>query len=225
MQPRLASGDFTGGVVMMAEPLIIYGLPPLAYLLGSIPWGLVLTRRFTTADLRRCGSGNIGATNVARAAGPVLGLVTLGLDIFKGWAPVALAGHLTLSEAAVEPYGVVLALLAVLGHLFPIYTCLRGGGKGVATAAGAFFALAPLAVWIALGMFGVVFALTRRVSAGSLAAAAALPIAVFGVSGSAMYGGGAAIAAVLIFMRHSSNLRRLWAGTEPPFRLGPPPGR
>jgi glycerol-3-phosphate acyltransferase PlsY len=70
---------------MISDQLIIYGLPLLAYLLGSVPWGIILTRLFTDVDIRRSGSGNIGATNVARAAGPILGLVTLGLDFFKGW--------------------------------------------------------------------------------------------------------------------------------------------
>ncbi len=210
---------------MISDRFIIYGLPLLAYLLGSIPWGQVLTRLFTRADIRRCGSGNIGATNVARVAGPLLGLATLAMDFFKGWAPAAMAGHMQLSETAAEPYAVILALLAVLGHMFPVYTRLRGGGKGVATAAGGFSALAPLAVLIALGVFGLVFVTTRRVSAGSLAAAAGLPIAVFGVSGSFIYGAGAAIAAVFIFMRHADNIRRLWAGTEPPFRPGVRPDR
>lgn len=205
---------------MISDRLIVYGLPPLAYLLGSIPWGLVLTRLFASADIRRCGSGNIGATNVARVAGPLLGLATLAMDFFKGWAPAAMAGHLKLPETAAEPYAVILALLAVWGHMFPLYTRLRGGGKGVATAAGGFLALAPLAVLIATGVFGLVFALTRRVSAGSLAAVAALPIAVFGVAGSAAYVAGAAVTAFFIFIRHAGNIRRLWAGTEPPFRLG-----
>lgn len=210
---------------MISERLIGYGLPLLAYLLGSIPWGLILTRLFATVDIRRRGSGSIGATNVARVAGPLLGLATLGMDFFKGWAPAAVAGSLKLPETAAEPYAVTLALLAVLGHMFPVYTRLRGGGKGVATAAGGFWALAPLAVLIATGVFGLVFTLTRRVSAGSLAAAAALPVAVFGVGGSAAYGAGAAVAAVLIFVRHADNIRRLWAGTEPIFRLGTRSGR
>jgi glycerol-3-phosphate acyltransferase PlsY len=205
---------------MISDRFIVYGLPLVAYLLGSIPWGLVLTRLFANADIRLRGSGNIGATNVARVAGPLLGLATLGMDFFKGWAPAAMAGQLKLPETAAEPYAVILALLAVWGHMFPLYTRLRGGGKGVATAAGGFLALAPLAVLIATGVFGLVFALTRRVSAGSLAAAAALPIAVFGVAGSAAYAAGAAVTAAFIFMRHAGNIRRLWAGTEPPFRLG-----
>jgi acyl phosphate:glycerol-3-phosphate acyltransferase len=210
---------------MTSTNLTAGGLALLAYLLGSIPWGLVLTRVFTAADIRRLGSGNIGATNVARVAGPFWGLATFGGDFAKGWAPVALAFFLDLPQGALEPYAVALALLAVLGHLFPIYTRLRGGGKGVATAAGGFFGLSPPAVLIALGVFGLALALTRRVSVGSLAAAAALPLAVFGVTGSAVYGGGAAIAAVLIFMRHAENIRRLRAGTEPRFRLGDSPDR
>lgn len=211
---------------MTADQLVIYGLPVGSYLLGSVPWGLVLTRLFAAADIRRSGSGNIGATNVARVAGPVLGLATLGMDFFKGWAPAAMAGCLTLPGTPfAEAYGVALALLAVLGHMFPLYTRLRGGGKGVATAAGGFCALAPSAVWIALGVFVLVFIPTRRASAGSLAAAAALPIAVFGVVGSAVTTIGATLAAILIFVRHSGNIRRLWGGTEPAFKLGPRPDR
>jgi len=197
----------------------------LAYLLGSIPWGLVLTRLFAIADIRRHGSGNIGATNVARVAGPVLGLATLVGDFLKGWAPVALASYLDLPPAGAELYAAALALLAVLGHLFPVYTRLRGGGKGVATAAGGFAALAPLAVLIALVVFVLVLALTRRVSAGSLAAAAALPPAVLSTTGSAVFCAGAVMAATLIFIRHAGNIRRLLAGTEPPFRLGAKPDR
>jgi glycerol-3-phosphate acyltransferase PlsY len=210
---------------MISHKLITSGLLLLAYLLGSIPWGLVLTRLFAIADIRRHGSGNIGATNVARVAGPVLGLATLVGDFVKGWAPVALASYLELPPAGAELYAAALALLAVLGHLFPVYTRLRGGGKGVATAAGGFAALAPLAVLIALVVFVLVLALTRRVSAGSLAAAAALPPAVLSTTGSAVFCAGAVMAATLIFIRHAGNIRRLLAGTEPPFRLGAKPDR
>lgn len=210
---------------MISHKLITYGLPLLAYLLGSIPWGLVLTRLFAITDIRRHGSGNIGATNVARVAGPALGLATLVGDFLKGWAPVVLASYLDLPQAGAEVYGAALALLAVLGHLFPIYTRLRGGGKGVATAAGGFAALAPLAVLIALVVFVLALALTRRVSAGSLAAAAALPPAVLSTTGSAVFCAGAVIAATLIFIRHAGNIRRLLAGTEPPFMLGNKPDR
>jgi glycerol-3-phosphate acyltransferase PlsY len=209
---------------MISDLLIVYGLPLAAYLMGSIPFGLVLTRLFTAADIHRHGSGNIGATNVARVAGPVLGLATLGGDFFKGWLPVALASHLGLLQAS-GAYAAALALLSVLGHIFPIYTGWRGGGKGVATAAGGFFALSSPAVLMTLAVFGLVLALTRRVSAGSLAAAAALPIAVFGSTGSLEFAVGALIAAALIFVRHIENIRRLRAGTEPPFRFGNRSGR
>jgi glycerol-3-phosphate acyltransferase PlsY len=210
---------------MISHKLITSGLLLLAYLLGSIPWGLVLARLFAIVDIRRHGSGNIGATNVARVAGPVLGLATLVGDFLKGWAPVALASYLDLPPAGAELYTAALALLAVLGHLFPVYTRLRGGGKGVATAAGGFAALAPLAVLIALVVFVLVLALTRRVSAGSLAAAAALSPAVLSTTGSAVLCAGAVMAATLIFIRHAGNIRRLLAGTEPPFRLGAKPDR
>jgi len=211
---------------MISHKLITSGLLLLAYLLGSIPWGLVLTRLFAIPDIRHHGSGNIGATNVARLAGPVLGLATLVGDFLKGWAPVALASYLDLPQAGGdELYAAALALLAVLGHLFPVYTRLRGGGKGVATAAGGFAALAPLAVLIALVVFVLVLALTRRVSAGSLAAAAALPPAVLSTTGSAVFCAGAVMAATLIFIRHAGNIRRLLAGTEPAFRLGNKPDR
>jgi glycerol-3-phosphate acyltransferase PlsY len=208
---------------MTLDKLITYALPPLAYLLGSIPWGLVLTRLFASDDIRRRGSGNIGAANVARVAGPALGLATLAGDFLKGWAPAALASYLNLTLAGSELYASALVLLAVLGHLFPIYTRLKGGGKGVATAAGGFAAAAPLAVLIALALFVLILALTRRVSAGSLAAAAALPLAVLGTTGSSVFCAGAVMAAVLIFVRHAANIRRLWTGTEPPFRFGRKP--
>jgi acyl phosphate:glycerol-3-phosphate acyltransferase len=210
---------------MSTDSFFIFALPLAAYLLGSIPWGLVLTRLSGAADVRRHGSGNIGATNVARVAGPLLGLATLGGDVFKGWLPVALASRLDVPPAAAAPYAVALALLAVLGHMFPVYTRWRGGGKGVATTAGGFFALVPMAVLIAAGVFGLIMVLTRRVSAGSLAAAAALPIAVLSITGSAVSCIGAAIAAVLIFVRHADNIRRLRAGTEPTFRFGVKSGR
>jgi glycerol-3-phosphate acyltransferase PlsY len=138
---------------------------------------------------------------------------------------VALASYLDPPQAGAELYATALALLALLGHLFPAYTRLRGGGKGVATAAGGFAALAPLSVLIALMVFGLVLALSRRISAGSLAAAAALPPAVLGTTGSAVFCAGAAMAATLIFIRHAGNIRRLLAGTEPPFRLGNKPDR
>ena len=112
----------------------------LAYLLGSIPFGLVLTRLFSTADIRRQGSGNIGATNVARVAGPGLGIGTLLADILKGLLPVLLVLAIKPgADSSVELLSAGVALAAVIGHMFPVYSRFKRGGKGVATTAGAFF--------------------------------------------------------------------------------------
>jgi acyl phosphate:glycerol-3-phosphate acyltransferase len=191
-------------------------LPLIAYLLGSIPWGLVLTRCFAGFDIREQGSGNIGATNVRRLAGNRLGGLTLAGDVLKGWLPVVLA---VLVAGGTGWWGAVyvglVALCAFAGHLWPVYLGFRDGGKGVATAAGCFLAISPLAVAIALGGFVLVVWLSRRVSVGSLAAAAILPPAVGGLTGSLVPALAAGAVAVMIFARHTDNLRRLAKGTEP----------
>lgn len=191
----------------------------LAYLLGSIPSGLVLTRLFSTVDVRSQGSGNIGATNVARVAGPRLGIGTLVADLLKGLLPVLLA--LAVERAAGAPDALLAAgaaLAAVIGHMFPVYTRFRGGGKGVATAAGAFSAISVWAVLISLVVFGLVAGLTRRVSAASLSAAALLPPALWFITGSPAILTAGLVAAALIVYRHRDNIRRLLAGTEPAFK-------
>jgi len=195
------------------------GIVLLAYLLGSIPCGLVLTRTFAATDVRQRGSGNIGATNVARVAGVWLGLATLVADALKGWLPVYLAQSLPAPAAGAETWATAAALLAICGHLYPLYTRFRGGGKGVATGLGAFTLLAPWAVVGALAVFLVVFFIGRRVSAASLAAAAVLPAAVFLTGGSAVVCAGAAVVSVFIWLRHAENIRRLRAGMEPEFRV------
>lgn len=192
----------------------------LAYLLGSIPFGLVLTRLFSTADIRSSGSGNIGATNVARVAGYGLGAGTLIADFLKGLLPVLLA---LAANRGAEPGGDILpaavALAAVIGHMFPVYTCLRGGGKGVATTAGAFSGLSLWAVLIALVAFGVVVGRTRRVSAASLAASLSLPPALWVATGSVIFLIAGIGAAALVALRHRENIARLLAGTEPAFKF------
>jgi glycerol-3-phosphate acyltransferase PlsY len=207
---------------VLQENFFIYGLLLFAYLSGSVPWGVVLTRISSAADPRRHGSGNVGATNVARVAGAGLGLATLAADILKGWLPVCLLSA-ALPAAAGGDHGqawtTAAALLAFSGHLFPVYTRFRGGGKGVATAAGGFAGIAPAAVLVAAGVFLFVFCLSRRVSASSLVAAAVLPFAVYAITLSAAAGFGALLAASMIFLRHRDNLRRLLAGTEPEFRF------
>lgn len=194
----------------------LLGLPILAYLLGSIPWGLILTRVFVSQDLRRRGSGNIGATNVRRVAGNALAIVALAGDTFKGAFPVWLA------QTLVAPHGVwgqiyiaLVALAAFSGHLYPVFMRFKGGGKGVATTAGCFLVISPFACFVALLSFVMFICLCNRVSAGSLAGAAALPVAVWEATHSAIMTGCAAAMTLCIFIRHKDNLRRLWDGTEP----------
>ena len=195
----------------------------LAYLLGSIPFGLVLTRSFTDIDIRKAGSGNIGATNVRRLAGTPLGILTLLGDVAKGAVPVILVR--SLPAPAALPQDVCLSLVALAafgGHLYPIYTKMKNGGKGVATAAGSLAVISPLSVLVALAAFLLVAIAGNRVSAGSLAAAATLPPAIWGTTHSIAFTACALVLAVGIFFRHRANIRRLLDGTEPLIRSRPP---
>ena len=193
----------------------IGGLPLFAYLLGSLPWGLVLTRIFTSVDIRKTGSGNIGASNVRRTAGTTLGALTLAGDVLKGALPVYLAGVISGPSASWhEFYMSLVAFAAFSGHLFPVFLKFKSGGKGVATAAGCFFILAPTASFIVLLIFMVFIFGFNRVSVGSLAAAAALPVAVWQTTHSRVMTGFAVITMIFIYFRHKDNIRRLLAGTE-----------
>ena len=154
--------------------IFLWGLPIFAYLLGSIPWGLVLTRLCSSADIKHQGSGNIGATNVSRVAGPTLGLLTFTGDVLKGAVPVYLALRFALQNQGVNDLFLsVVGLAAFFGHLYPLFMKFKSGGKGVATTAGCFVILAPLACLMALSAFIIFILLSRRVSAGSLAAGCA----------------------------------------------------
>ena len=191
----------------------------LAYLLGSIPFGLVLTRLFSTADVRSQGSGNIGATNVARVAGLGLGISTLVADLLKGLLPVLLVyAVINGANSTDESLLAGVALAATVGHMFPVYSRFKGGGKGVATTAGAFFGLSAWAILIVFIVFGLIAGLTRRVSAASLSAALALPPALWLSTGSAVFLLSGILAAALIAFRHRDNIGRLIAGTEPEFK-------
>ena len=195
------------------------GVILLAYLLGSIPFGLVLTRLFTDIDIRQAGSGNIGTTNVRRLAGNLMGILTLVGDVAKGAVPVALAQSLTAPGLLSQDIFLALvALAAFLGHLFPVYMKMKNGGKGVATAVGCLAVISPLSVLIALGAFLLVAFGSNRVSAGSLASAAALPPAIWWTTNSLAFTICALVMAVGIFFRHSTNIRRLLNGTEPGIR-------
>ena len=193
-----------------------------AYALGSIPFGYLLVRIFRGEDVRKSGSGNIGATNVSRKS-PMLGALTLLLDAAKGFCAVELAAHsgLASGSSALARLMAAAAMLAIIGHMFPVWLKLRGG-KGVATALGAFVRLDPLAVGIAFIIFVVVVLCSRRISVGSIVTAALFPATVWTLSLShdpavlALIG----VSALLIIARHYKNVIRLLAGEEPRFSLG-----
>jgi glycerol-3-phosphate acyltransferase PlsY len=210
---------FMPGLKINTE-IMLYALLLLAYLLGSIPWGLIFARVFAGDDIRLKGSRNIGATNVIRETGVIPGLLTLAGDFLKGAFPVYLA-LLAFGPAGGfnDAYLLFIVLAAFSGHLFPIYLKFRDGGKGVATAAGCFAVVSPAAVLTALIVFVAVLMAVRRVSAGSLSAAATLPVAVWLAVDAPIMTFAAVIVALFIFIRHRSNLKRLVAGTEPEFRL------
>ena len=197
--------------------LKLFALSVFAYLLGSIPWGLILTRKFTLIDIRQQGSKNIGATNVRRVAGTGLGILTLLADILKGAVPVYCAYILITGPDKLtnEIYLSIIAFTAFLGHLYPVYTKFKKGGKGVATAAGCFMIISPAAFIVAILTFILFVFLSRRVSAGSLSGAAVLPVAVWLTSHSNALTLCALITAILIFFRHTDNIKRLLSGTEP----------
>lgn len=179
------------------------------YAIGSLPLGYLAGRRFGGVDLRSVGSRNVGATNMYRVSGPRLGLLVMLLDVAKGAGAVALAA--SWLTPPLDP--VVAGVAAVAGHVYPVW--LRGrGGKGVATACGAFALLAPVATALAAAIFAITVASTRMVSAGSIVAALTLPPLAIILRDDAVVAAGAAIAATLIVWRHRGNLARLWRGTE-----------
>ena len=193
-------------------------LPVFAYLLGSIPWGLILTRLFTPLDIRQAGSGNIGATNVAREAGVTLGIITLAGDTLKGAVPVWLATSITtINDTWGAIFVAFVSLAAFMGHLYPVYMKFKTGGKGVATAAGCFAVISPLAMVVSILVFIMIACWSNRVSLASLVAAAVLPLAVWKATHSQIITGCAVITSIFIYFRHTDNIKRLWAGTEPVF--------
>jgi glycerol-3-phosphate acyltransferase PlsY len=179
------------------------------YLAGSIPFALLLTRRRRGVDIRREGSGNIGAANVLRTAGVSTGLLVLALDVAKGAAIVEAAQKLTRDSLTPTLVG----LAAIIGHVHPVWLRFRGG-KGVATAGGVFAVLAPLAALISAALFVATVWITRYVSVGSIVASVALgPVAYFTHAGTIPVVG-AVLACALILQRHRANVARLQAGTE-----------
>jgi acyl phosphate:glycerol-3-phosphate acyltransferase len=186
--------------------LILFG-----YLLGSVPVGFILGLR-SGIDVRETGSGNFGATNVARVVGKRQGILTLIADTAKGFLPVILAMQLGASLAAT----ILVGMAAFIGHLYPIFLKFKGG-KGVATALGVFLAIAPLATLVLIALFAVTVLATRIVSLSSILSAVAAPITFWLFSYPPLVIGMAAFIALAITWRHQSNIRRMMNGSEPRF--------
>lgn len=181
----------------------------VAYLIGSVPFGYLIVRGRIGADIRQTGSGGTGATNVSRRAGKAAGVVTLVLDALKGSAAVLLAEALTGSEGWVA----AAAIAVIVGHIFPVWLGFRGG-KGVATGAGVFLVLAPLALLCAGVVFLAIVFATRYVSLGSMVAAATIPLFVWLQNDSRPLLIAASLGALLIVFAHRGNIGRLAHGTE-----------
>ena len=186
-----------------------------SYLIGAIPSGVILTRLFGGADVRKSGSGNIGATNVYRVAGRTLGILTLVGDCLKGLLPVLVASkNFELSGAQIG----LVALAAFLGHCYPIYLGFKGG-KGVATALGIFLVLSPWSILCVLGIFVAVLFTWRFISLASITAAATVPFLVLLFERSSPLFVATLIIASIVIWRHRENIGRLRSGTENSFNL------
>jgi len=201
---------------------VLWLLVAAGYLLGSIPFGYLLVRLQSGGDIRALGSGNIGATNVARAAGWSIGLATLILDAAKGFFAVWLIGHFSDGNIRFMMYA---GLAAIIGHVFPVWLKFSGG-KGVAPALGVFLGICWPAATVAMAIFAIVLIFWRYVSLGSVSAAAALPLLVYvlyapGHAPPVAVSTGTLLAAILVITKHRWNIERLIIGTEPRFELGP----
>jgi len=181
----------------------------IAYLVGSIPFGLLVSRALARVDIRRHGSGNIGTANVLRIVGKWAATLTLLGDLLKGFLPVVAALSLGASELWVAGVG----LAAVLGHNWSVY--LRfAGGKGVATSFGALLAMTPLPALLGLLTWTAVVLIFRYTSLAALIASVCIPPVILFFTGAGPYLAFSLLAALLIFVRHRDNMKRLWAGTE-----------
>jgi glycerol-3-phosphate acyltransferase PlsY len=201
---------------MMPTIATLFWIPLVAYLLGSLPFGLWFAKLFGGTDIRSQGSGNIGASNVTRVVGPLPGILTLILDAAKGALAVWLAGRFTQQSDA---WMMAAGLCALMGHCFPIWLKFKGG-KGVATALGVFLVICPMAALCDLALFTLVVIVSRYSSLGSLAAAAAMPLLMHFLyappyAPPLVITFGTLAASLLIIAKHQGNIRRLIEGTEP----------
>ncbi len=197
---------------MKTEYITLVAMLSAAYLLGSIPTGLLLGR-LCGVDVRKEGSGNIGATNLYRTVGRSVGVVTLIGDCLKGVIPVLAARHYLVPAE----YAAWVGLAAFCGHVFSVFLKFRGG-KGVATALGVFLVLSPVAVAFALAVFIGLMLVWRYVSLGSITAAAVMPLAVTFLGGGRDIVWATLIISAIVIAKHHGNIKRLLAGTENRFR-------
>jgi glycerol-3-phosphate acyltransferase PlsY len=194
-----------------------------SYLLGSVPFGYLVSR-FAGIDIRKVGSGNVGATNVVRVLGKRFGYPVFALDVLKGFGAVQISMQMASGGASgwnsPEIFGIGAAISCVIGHSYPVWLNFKGG-KGVATSAGALFALTPIAAAIGVAIWIVMFCVTRYVSVASVIAATVLPFVILAISwrsemSNAIFFFSVCVAAIVIW-RHRSNLSRLKRGIEPRF--------
>ncbi len=190
-----------------------YILIPIAYLLGSIPTGVIVARAFGANDPRRAGSKNIGATNVGRTAGKAAGVVTLIGDLFKGALPAFAAVSLTNEVRLISLVG----FAAFIGHLFPIFLGFRGG-KGVATACGVMLVVAPLATLLSAAVFVMAVLVKKYVSLGSMLAAASLPVFLSFLPHARPFVPLGVALSALVIIKHKENIKRLAEGRENKFK-------
>ncbi|MCL2760169.1 MAG: glycerol-3-phosphate 1-O-acyltransferase PlsY [Desulfuromonadales bacterium] len=184
----------------------------IAYLIGSIPTGLLLGK-YAGVDIRKSGSGNIGATNAYRTLGRKIGVITLICDCLKGLIPVLIARFIGFNDT----WMALIGLAALIGHIFSIFLAFKGG-KGVATALGAFLGISPLAVLCALAIFAIVVWKWRYISLGSIIAAIAMPLLVAFIDKSSETTCITLLMAALVVWRHKDNITRLRRGSETKFK-------
>lgn len=200
-------------VVLLCKLLFL----TLTYFISAIPFGLVLAKIFAKKDIRQCGSGNIGATNVARVLGKKLGVVTLFLDGIKGAMMVILARFLFEADSSLSIFLMLVGAIAVIGHVFPVYLKFKGG-KGVATTLAVLLAVSPMIGLFACTAWLIVFLFTKISAVASLCSIAM-------TTGFALYSGAfieeillCTLLMIIIFIRHKENISRIMAGTEKTFR-------
>ena len=185
-----------------------------AYLLGSIPFGVLISQKVARLDITKAGSGNIGATNVAREVGLKWGVITLVADVLKGFIPVVLARYLLGSSIEMnEALKGMIGLTALLGHQFPVYSHFRGG-KGVATCLGVFLAISPISCLFSGVMFFILVALWRYISLGSILGALTMPIWLYLTGHSTFMILPSLVMSLLITFQHRGNIQRLIQGNE-----------